>query len=100
MTSSTIQNIENHSLGQSTPVLPLSEAARLVSLNPAQAAGFTDRGSLQVGKRADLVLLQVGERPRVRATWRCGQLVYWDGHVPDLAPYLFAPATQRSPVFH
>ena len=35
--------------------MSLPEAIRLVTLNPAQAAGLNDRGEIAVGKRADLV---------------------------------------------
>ncbi len=37
-------------------VLDLAAAWALVSANPARAGGLTDRGSIQAGKRADLVL--------------------------------------------
>ncbi|MHB1174594.1 MAG: alpha-D-ribose 1-methylphosphonate 5-triphosphate diphosphatase [Sulfuriferula sp.] len=35
--------------------ITLADAVRLVSINPARAAGLTDRGEIAVGKRADLV---------------------------------------------
>lgn len=35
--------------------ITLADAVRLVSANPARAAGLTDRGEILVGKRADLV---------------------------------------------
>ncbi len=35
--------------------ITLAEAVRLVSINPARAAGLTDRGEIAVGQRADLV---------------------------------------------
>lgn len=54
-------------------------AIALISHAPAQATGLTDRGTLEVGKRADLVLVENQERPRVRVTWRQGQAVYNDG---------------------
>ena len=38
-------------------VLDLARAWALISANPAAAAGLTDRGSIQVGKRADIVVL-------------------------------------------
>jgi len=62
-------------------LVPLHEAVRMVSLNPAEAAGLVDRGSLEIGKRADVVIVQMAERPRVRGTLRRGRLVYWDGSV-------------------
>ena len=62
-------------------ILPLHDAVRLVSLNPATAAGLTDRGSLEVGRLADVVVVEMAERPRVRATLRRGRPVYWDGSI-------------------
>ncbi|MBN1312770.1 MAG: alpha-D-ribose 1-methylphosphonate 5-triphosphate diphosphatase [Anaerolineae bacterium] len=59
-------------------ILSLSQAANLVSLNPAHAIGLLDRGSLQVGKRADLVLVEMNGRPRIRATFRQGMPVFSD----------------------
>jgi len=40
--------------------LSLASAWNLVSANPAEAVGLGDRGTLAVGKRADIVLLDVG----------------------------------------
>ncbi|WP_415907192.1 amidohydrolase family protein [Oleiharenicola sp. Vm1] len=34
-----------------------AEAITAATYNPAQLLGFSDRGSLEVGKRADLILL-------------------------------------------
>ncbi|PNY82944.1 alpha-D-ribose 1-methylphosphonate 5-triphosphate diphosphatase [Deinococcus koreensis] len=57
------------------------EAVALVSDTPAGAAGLTDRGRLEVGGRADLVLVEdaPGARPRVRLTVSGGRPVYHDG---------------------
>jgi alpha-D-ribose 1-methylphosphonate 5-triphosphate diphosphatase len=54
----------------------LAGAARMVTKNPAEAAGLFDRGEIAVGRRADLVRVRVhhGE-PVVRAVWREGQRV-------------------------
>jgi len=38
-------------------VLDMAQAWALVSANPAQAAGLSDRGTISPGKRADLVLV-------------------------------------------
>ncbi|MDO9046931.1 MAG: alpha-D-ribose 1-methylphosphonate 5-triphosphate diphosphatase [Methylobacter sp.] len=58
-------------------VLSLSEAVKLVSLNPAQALGLSDRGEIAVGKRADLICVDfTGDYPQVRQTWVNGQPVY------------------------
>lgn len=58
---------------------PLHEAVKLVSLNPAQVAGLLDRGSLEVGKRADFALLNVAGGPDVVATFVAGEIVYGTG---------------------
>ena len=62
-------------------IVALHEAVKMISLNPAEAAGLHDRGSLEVGKRADLVFVEMSERPRVRGTLRHGRPVYWDGSI-------------------
>ncbi|MEL6400602.1 MAG: alpha-D-ribose 1-methylphosphonate 5-triphosphate diphosphatase [Cyanobacteria bacterium J06626_4] len=56
---------------------PLYKVMRLFTINPAQAIGLAgDRGSLAIGKRADLVTLQHdGVAPRVTSVWRQGQRV-------------------------
>ncbi len=59
-------------------VLPLHESIKLVTANPADAVGLTDRGRIAVGCRADLALLEEGAYPRVRATLRSGALIYSD----------------------
>lgn len=51
----------------------LPKALALVTGNPARAAGLDDRGEIAVGKRADLVRVQVIRgAPVVRAVWRQG----------------------------
>jgi len=51
----------------------LAGATRMVTKNPAEAAGLFDRGEIAVGRRADLVRVRAhhGE-PVVRAVWREG----------------------------
>ena len=61
-------------------VLSLSDAIRLVTANPADAVGLADRGRIAVGCKADLVLLEDGDAPRVRATLRDGEVIYSDVH--------------------
>ena len=57
--------------------LPLAEAWKLVSENPAKAAGLLDRGVITPGKRADMVLVDPeGERPRVVAAIVAGRLAH------------------------
>lgn len=62
-------------------VLPLHKGIQLIAQNPADAMGMTDRGRVEVGRRADLVLVEhVGAFPRVRATFRSGVPIYRDSH--------------------
>jgi alpha-D-ribose 1-methylphosphonate 5-triphosphate diphosphatase len=67
-------------------LLPWPEAVKLISLNPATAARLTDRGSLEPGKRADVVVVEIGDPPRVRATLRQGEPVFSDGTI-TAAPF-------------
>lgn len=56
---------------------PLHQTAKLVTKYPATAAGLTDRGSLEPGKRADLVVITTEETwPRVVSTWVGGKPIY------------------------
>jgi alpha-D-ribose 1-methylphosphonate 5-triphosphate diphosphatase len=43
--------------------LPLSEGVQLVSGNPAEALGLSDRGRIEPGRRADLVRVHAHEAP-------------------------------------
>lgn len=55
----------------------LAGAARLASANPAKALGLLDRGSLGVGKRADIFVTD--RYQRVVLTMRCGKVIHADG---------------------
>jgi len=56
--------------------ISLPESIGMVSARPARAAGLDDRGEIAVGKRADLVRIEViGGAPVVRGVWREGQRV-------------------------
>ncbi|MGI9434669.1 MAG: alpha-D-ribose 1-methylphosphonate 5-triphosphate diphosphatase [Geminicoccaceae bacterium] len=56
--------------------LTLPDAAAKVTKNPAAMAGFTDRGEIALGKRADLVRVrQVGDTPSVMGVWREGERI-------------------------
>jgi alpha-D-ribose 1-methylphosphonate 5-triphosphate diphosphatase len=60
-------------------ILPLPEAWRLASANPARAAGLhDDRGSIAPGRRADLVVVDDRDPslPRVLAVVVAGRRVY------------------------
>src|SRR5215510_1491514 len=57
--------------------IPLHITIGMVTHKPARSVGFTDRGSIAVGQRADLVRIAVmsGGLPIVRAVWRVGQRI-------------------------
>jgi alpha-D-ribose 1-methylphosphonate 5-triphosphate diphosphatase len=56
----------------------LAQAWPLVSGNPAEAAGLPDRGTLEPGRRADLLLVDASDpvHPEVVATMVAGRIVY------------------------
>lgn len=57
-------------------VLTLPDAVRMVSTNPARAVNLSDRGSLIVGRRADVIRVEAhGAIPIVREVWREGNRV-------------------------
>ncbi|MDE2384052.1 MAG: alpha-D-ribose 1-methylphosphonate 5-triphosphate diphosphatase [Alphaproteobacteria bacterium] len=63
-------------LPEATEAMSLAQALRLVTLNPAEAAGLIDRGQIAAGKRADLVRVRrVEGQPVVRQVWRAGHRV-------------------------
>ena len=63
-------------LGEVVDGISLPRAVAMVSKNPADATGLTDRGEIAVGKRADLVRVRVDEHiPVVRSVWREGRRV-------------------------
>lgn len=66
----------------------LAASVALASANPARVLGFTDRGSITVGKRADIVIAERGNVPRTRATIRGGKVVWSDGTIQFLAKEL------------
>lgn len=59
-------------LPQRVPAMSLPDAVALVTRNPAQAVGLTDRGELRHGLRADLVRVRTGDVPLVREVYREG----------------------------
>jgi alpha-D-ribose 1-methylphosphonate 5-triphosphate diphosphatase len=73
-------------------ILSLPQAIRLVTSNPAHAAGLQDRGQIAVGQRADLVLVEPGDEVRVRVTLRGGEAIYLDAHGARLWQALPTPA--------
>lgn len=61
-------------------VLPLADAWRLVSAGPAAVLGLADRGALEEGMRADLVVLDAQTR-RVAMTMAGGRVSYLSGDI-------------------
>lgn len=72
--------------------LDLAEAWALISCNPAQILGLSDRGSLQTGRRADLIVLDAATR-RIEATFSGGTITYLTG---DTAARLIGVASVGS----
>lgn len=62
-------------LPRRVPGIALPQAIATVTDNPARAAGLADRGRIQQGLRADLVLVRSDDVPVVRAVWREGRRV-------------------------
>jgi alpha-D-ribose 1-methylphosphonate 5-triphosphate diphosphatase len=55
----------------------LSQAIAVVSSNPANAVGLSDRGAIAVDRRADLVQVDAdADDPIVRKVWNAGRRVY------------------------
>ena len=75
-------------------VLPLAQAWQLISSAPAQAAGLTDRGTLAVGQRADILLVDdaLPLRPRIVAVIAAGRLV----HLTEANRLVHAPAARKA----
>jgi alpha-D-ribose 1-methylphosphonate 5-triphosphate diphosphatase len=57
--------------------ITLADAIRLVTSNPARAAGLDDRGVIAVGKRADLVAVaHINGLVQASSVWTNGRLAY------------------------
>jgi alpha-D-ribose 1-methylphosphonate 5-triphosphate diphosphatase len=65
---------------EDTGVADFAGAWHLVSKGPARVLGLEDRGVLEVGKRADLVILD-RETRRVAATLAAGRISFLNGNV-------------------
>ena len=56
--------------------ISLPKAIKTVTCNPARAIGLDDRGVLEVGKRADVVRVNLDDdMPVIRSVWREGMRV-------------------------
>ncbi|UVK39401.1 alpha-D-ribose 1-methylphosphonate 5-triphosphate diphosphatase [Mesorhizobium sp. AR10] len=63
-------------LGDVVDGISLPQAVAMVSKNPAEAVGLSDRGVIEQGRRADLVRVRVDDHvPVVRTVWRQGRRV-------------------------
>ncbi|TIP01361.1 MAG: alpha-D-ribose 1-methylphosphonate 5-triphosphate diphosphatase [Mesorhizobium sp.] len=63
-------------LGDVVDGISLPQAVAMVSKNPAEAVGLSDRGVIELGRRADLVRVRVDDHvPVVRTVWRQGRRV-------------------------
>lgn len=63
-------------LAEEVETIDLPKAVATVTSTPANAIGLTDRGALEIGRRADLVQVRlVGSIPIVRGVWREGRRV-------------------------
>lgn len=75
---------------------PLHETVKLVSQNPALAARLSNKGSLEIGKDADVVMIHSGLAPRVAATFRAGRMVYWAGDTLPVVELAQSTVTKKS----
>lgn len=63
-------------LEESFDTITLPDAIAMISTTPARQIGLTDRGSIETGKRADLVrFTRAGSDPVIREVWRQGDRV-------------------------
>lgn len=64
-------------LAEQVDTISLSQAVGMVSKVPAETVNLHDRGSIEVGRRADLVRVRLtdGPIPVIRAVWREGERV-------------------------
>ena len=63
-------------------ILPLEKAWALVSSGPASVLGLSDRGTLEIGKRADIVFIDKSTE-RVAATMANGRFSYMSGAIAE-----------------
>jgi len=63
-------------------MLDLAGAWALVSAGPARLLGLTDRGALEQGKRADMMIVDAESR-RVAATIAGGRISHMSGEIAE-----------------
>jgi len=56
--------------------LPIEEGFKLVTSTPAEISGLTDRGTIEKGKRADLIVIEDSKFPNVQLTLSGGKVVH------------------------
>jgi alpha-D-ribose 1-methylphosphonate 5-triphosphate diphosphatase len=80
-------------------LLKLHEGWQLVSNNPARAAGLHDRGVIGVGRRADLIAMDVSDPalPNVVLTMAQGRVVYATAGAADRMASVRTGGAIRSP---
>jgi alpha-D-ribose 1-methylphosphonate 5-triphosphate diphosphatase len=73
-------------------LMDLPTAVRMVSANAAHAAGLTDRGAIQPGLRADLVIARLDSAgfPQVEATFLAGRPTFTFGRLAAFQPAVVA----------
>ena len=55
----------------------LADAIQMASTNPAKLYGLNDRGTLEIGKRADLVMFTMDDfKVSIQKTYVKGELVF------------------------
>lgn len=64
-------------------IMSLPESIALITCNAADAVGLHDRGRIEEGKLADLVIIEEHDYSRVRCTIRQGIPIFLDGFMAD-----------------
>ena len=76
-------------------ICPLGKAWSLVSTAPAAALGLTDRGTIEAGRRADLVLIDdSGAVPHIAGVFVAGRPAHLSGRLAETAPAALAAAAE------
>lgn len=64
-------------LSNDNEMISLPQSIAMITRNPAQAAGLTDRGTIEAGQKADLVrVAKKTEIPTIREVWRSGERMH------------------------